>query len=254
MLFPEAPRRRPAHRRSGLWADSTNPASAGPGRRRTGDLSRPAASARRRRCRVVPLRPEQLCEWAQILGRVGNDVILTSDVLTGIDDMMARAKGRIPPEKFAEQRAAVVEEVTAGINEFNAHYNDPDPVKAMSPSHAGLINQLVRQQIDVKLIYQDFLKTVPKEAFPSIQENVNRHFEETQLKVLMKRENVVSRADLETALRAKGSSLDRERRIFMEQVVAQQWIQQKLKPEDKDGKRKRKKLPTRRCWPGIRRT
>ncbi len=81
---------------------------------------------------------------------------------------------------------------------------------------------------------------MPKEALPAIEENVNRHFEETQLKILMKRENVVSLADLETALRAKGSSLDREKRIFMEQVVAQQWIQQQVKPdEDRQGQRRR---------------
>ena len=164
-----------------------------------------------------PVAPARLCGGAQILGRVGNEIVLTSDVVIGIDDMIANAKGRIPPDKVAEQRAALVQEVTAGIDAFNAHYLDPDPVKAMSLSQRGLINQLLRQQIDVKMIFQDFRKTVPKEALPSIEENVNRHFDENQLKVLMKRENVVSRADLENALHAKGSSLDREKRIFMEQ-------------------------------------
>ncbi len=178
---------------------------------------------------VLSPAPAQLCEGAQILGRVGNDVILTSDVLIGIDDMMSRARGKIPPEKFAEQRAALVQEVTAGIREFIAHCNDPDPAKAMSPSSRALINQLVRQQIDVKLLYQDFRKTIPKDAAPMFEENINRHFEETQLNLLMKREKVVSRADLEGALRAKGSSLDRERRIFMEQIVAQNWVQQQVK-------------------------
>jgi len=182
---------------------------------------------------IVPTAPAQFCEGAQILGRVADDVILTSDVLLGIDDMMSRAKGRIPPEKFAEQRAALVQEVTAGIREFIAHCNDPDPVKAMSPSNRALINQLVRQQIDVKLLYQDFRKTIPKDAAPAFEENIKRHFEETQLNVLMKREKVVSRADLESALRAKGSSLDRERRIFMEQIVAQNWVQQQVNPTDK---------------------
>jgi peptidyl-prolyl cis-trans isomerase SurA len=48
----------------------------------------------------------------------------------------------------------------------------------------------------------------------------------------MKREKVVSLSDLETALRAKGSSLDRERKIFQEQFIAQQWAQQQIKPDD----------------------
>lgn len=183
----------------------------------------------------VPVAPRELCEWSQVLGRVGNDVVLTSDVLVGIDDMLARNKARIPPGKYAEQRAAIVEQVTAGIRQLNAHYNDPDPVKALSQPQAMLISQLLRQQIDIKLIYQDFLKTVPKEALQGIQENVDRHFEDTQLKNLMKRENVTSRADLENALHAKGSSLLRERRIFMEQLVAQQWIQEKVNPDKGKG-------------------
>ena len=57
------------------------------------------------------------------------------------------------------------------------------------------------------MIFQDFRKTVPKEGLREIQESVNRHFEDTQVKALMKRENVVTPADLETALVAKGSSL-----------------------------------------------
>ena len=122
-------------------------------------------------------------------------------------------------------------EVMAGIQELNSHYQDPDPAKGVSAAHRGLLNQLMRQQIDVKVLYQDFLKTVPKEQLPTVEESLHRHFEENMLPMLMKRENVVSRADLETALRAKGSSLDREKRIFSEQTIAQEWVRQKVKPE-----------------------
>jgi hypothetical protein len=180
--------------------------------------------------------PAQLCEGAQILGRVGTEVILTCDVRASIDDMISRAKSRIPPDKVAEQRAALAQEVTDCISDFNSHYKEPDPAKAMTLPHRALLNQLVQQQIDNKLMYQDFLKTVPKDALAGIEDNLRRHFEDSQLTVLMKRENVVSRADLENALRAKGSSLDREKRIFMEQVVAQQWFQQKVKPDAENSK------------------
>jgi hypothetical protein len=50
----------------------------------------------------------------------------------------------------------------------------------------------------------------------------------------MKREKVTSQADLETALLAKGSSLDRERKIFQEQFIAQQWAQQQIKPDGEE--------------------
>ncbi len=178
-------------------------------------------------------RPARLCEMAQISARVGDDVVLTGDLLGGIDDMMSRAKGRIPAAQYAQQRAALVQEVTDGIHEYAAHVNagDPDPAKGMSDSHRMLLYQMVRQQVDVKLIYQDFRKSVPKENLSHIEESVNGHFDNTQVKILMKRENVVSRSDLETALLAKGSSLDRERKIFQEQFIAQQWAQQQIKPD-----------------------
>jgi len=176
----------------------------------------------------------QLCEMAQILGRVGDDVVLTGDLQGSVDDMMARAKSRIAPEKFAEQRAALVKEIIDAIHEYATHVaaNEPDPAKSMSDAHRMLLYQMVRQQVDVKLIYQDFRKTVPKEGLAQVEENVGRHFDDAQVKVLMKREKVVSLSDLDSALSAKGSSLDRERRIFKEQYIAQGWVQQKIKPED----------------------
>ena len=41
-------------------------------------------------------RPARLCEMAQILSRVGDDVVLTGDLLGGIDDMMTRARAASP--------------------------------------------------------------------------------------------------------------------------------------------------------------
>jgi hypothetical protein len=175
----------------------------------------------------------RLCEMAQIVARVGDDVILTGDLLFGIDDMLSRAKSRIPADQYAAQREAFVQQVTDAIHEYAAHVDagEPDPAKGMSDSHRMLLYQLVRQEMDVKLIYQDFRKSVPKENLSHIEESVNGHFENVRVKELMKREKVVSRSDLETALRAKGSSLERERKIFQEQFIAQQWAQEQIKPD-----------------------
>ena len=167
---------------------------------------------------------------------MGDDVVLTGDLFNGVDDMMQRASGRIPPEKMAEQRAGLVKELTEGIHEFCNHVNagDRDPGAGVSDMHRMLMRKIIRQQTDVKLIYQDFRKTVPKEALAHVEETVNAHFNEAQVKVLMKREKVHSLADLETALHAKGSSLDRERRIFQEQFIAQQWASEQLKGKESD--------------------
>jgi hypothetical protein len=186
---------------------------------------------------IPQVRPARLCELAQTLARVGDDIVMTGDLLGGsIDDMMSRVKGRIPADQFAAQRAALVKEVTDGIHEYAAHVDagDPDPAKGMTDAHRILLYQMVRQQIDVKLIYQDFRKTVAKENLDHILESVNGHFDNTQVNILMKREKVTSTSDLETALRAKGSSLDRERKMFQEQFIAQQWAQQQIKPDGEE--------------------
>ena len=48
----------------------------------------------------------------------------------------------------------------------------------------------------------------------------------------MKREQVTSREELEWKLRSEGTSLERERRTFMQKTISQQWIHQKVKPDD----------------------
>jgi hypothetical protein len=180
-----------------------------------------------------PVRQARLCEGAQIVARVGDDVILTGDLPDGIDDMLSRAKNRIPADQFAQQRAAIAKEVADGIHEYAVHVDagEADPAKGMSDSHRMWLFQLVRQQMDVKLIYQDFIKSVPKENLSKIEESVDGHFDNMQVKALMKREKVTSMSELENALLAKGSSVKRERKIFKEQLIAQQWAQQQIKPD-----------------------
>jgi parvulin-like peptidyl-prolyl isomerase len=112
---------------------------------------------------------------------------------------------------------------------------EADPAKGMSDEHKMLMYTIVRSQTDVKVLYQDFRKTVPKEGQAHAEESVNGHFDEYQLPVLLKREKVISLAELETALHAKGSSIDRERRIFREQFIAMEWVRQQLKVEDEKG-------------------
>jgi hypothetical protein len=183
---------------------------------------------------VAPAASARLCDMSLTLGRVGDDVVLTGDLLHGIDELMARMSAHIPPEKRAEQRAALVKEITDGITDYAAHVaaGAADPAKEMSDSHRIFLCNMVKQLLEVKMIYQDFRKEVPKEGQEEIKERVDRYFDDSQVKALMKRENVTTPSDLENALHAKGSSLDREKRSFTEQFIAQQWIMQKVKPEN----------------------
>ena len=178
-----------------------------------------------------PLRPD---ENAQILGRVPNDVVLTGDLFAVLDEMVARNKGKIPAAELEKQRSEAGRELSAGIRQLVEHLGDPDPGSYVDAQHRALIQQLLHQQIERKLIYQDFLRTVPKEALPNVEQMVNRQFEQTELPKLLEREGAQTRQDLEWKLRAGGSSLDREKRIFMEQAIAEEWIREQVKGEKAD--------------------
>jgi hypothetical protein len=178
-----------------------------------------------------PLKPD---ENAQMLARVPNDVVLTGDLFAVLDEMVARNKGKIPAAELEKQRTEAVRELSGGIRQLIEHLNDPDPGSYVDPQHRALIQQLLRQQVERKLIYQDFLRTVPKEALPNVQQMVDRQFEQTELPKLLEREGAQSRQDLEWKLRAGGSSLDREKRIFMEQAIAEEWIREQVKGPEKD--------------------
>ena len=193
-----------------------------------------AAAARNRQAEAAfgPGPAATFCEGAQILARAGNDVILVSDVQAGIDDLMTRVKDKLPPDEIETQRRQLVEQVTLGINELLAHLNDADPGSFVDPQRRGVIRQLIKQQIEIKLVYQDFRRTVPSENLPNVEEQITRQFEQTELKKLLKREDVTSRDELERKLRAKGRSLEREKRLFIERVVHQQWVRQQIKIDD----------------------
>ena len=136
-----------------------------------------AASSQRRGLapRACPARPRALSPGPDA-ARVGNDIILASDVLASIDDMLGGGRGRLPPEKYAQQRAMFAQEIMDGINELKAHYRDPDPGKGVSPQHRAIIMQVLQEQIKIKLAYQDFRSTVPKDALPQIEEKLQQPF------------------------------------------------------------------------------
>ena len=52
----------------------------------------------------------------------------------------------------------------------------------MTPAQRGLIYQLLQKQIEVKMLFQDFKKTVPKEYFPPFEEKITSVFEEKQFR------------------------------------------------------------------------
>ena len=169
---------------------------------------------------------------AMVLARVYKEVVLAHDVEGGFDDFFDQIKGRMPTDQIDEQRKQIEQEMKAGLQQLQEHENASDPGLFVDMQRRGILQNLIHKQVESKLIYLDFQHTVPKENQPNIEMMLNRQFDQMQLPVLLKREGVQSREELEHKLRAKGSSLERERRIFTEKLIARQWIYQQLKVDE----------------------
>ena len=55
-----------------------------------------------------------------------------------------------------------------------AHAAEPVPSASLDPQVRALMQQLLRPQIETKLIYQDARRTIPSENFPNIEQQLTR--------------------------------------------------------------------------------
>ena len=86
------------------------------------------------------------------------------------------------------------------------------------------MQNLLKRHIDTKMIYNDARNTLPTENIAGVEESITKEFMESQLKRLFKQAGVHTQEDLDRKLRALGSSLGREKRWFMQWMLAQHWI------------------------------
>jgi hypothetical protein len=144
---------------------------------------------------VVPADAQPI-EGSQIIARIEDQVVLASDVLWQVNQMIALNNQPIPPEHLGE-------------------------VQQM------LMRRMVVQLIDTKLLFADFRRTVPPENLPKIEASIVEPFEKVEIPRLLEILKVKDRVELEAKLRQSGSSLKTVQRQFTERTVAQEWIRQK---------------------------
>jgi hypothetical protein len=136
-------------------------------------------------------------EPARVIARVGSLRILTSDVLPLADILLRHHVGKISKERIDAQRDA-------------------------------LMRQLLRQIVDRKAIYLEFLRSLPSDkrdkVMSTIWRRTDRAFDEKELDKELKRWEVGSPAELDAALRQYGSSLKQLRRSYGERAIAQSFL------------------------------
>lgn len=139
-------------------------------------------------------------EGSEIIARVDGQVILASDVLWQVRQLIKIAKLKNP--------AAVPP----------GHERDVEQM---------LSRQLVMGMLDTKMLYADFRRTVPAENYPKIEESLAKPFEEVEIPRLLEMLKLENRANLEGALEASGTSLKDVQRQFNEKTIAGQWLREK---------------------------
>jgi hypothetical protein len=154
-----------------------------------------------------PARPEagspliaqaRACQGTEVLARVGNGVILASEVMPAYHEIMAR----IPNSELAAL-----------------------PKDRLEREKRSLLARLLQGQVQTKLIYQDAKRTIPEERFPEIEKKIADFFVNEELPKRIEKAGVATAAEFDEKLRAMGSSLERMKRSFVQQAVAQQWLQ-----------------------------
>lgn len=141
--------------------------------------------------------PMEPCESAQILARVGSQVILACEVVPAVDEALSRYKDQIPSHQLEIQRRLLIE-------------------------------QQLKIPIETELIYLDARRSIPEENLPHVEKTLADQFEKSELKSLMEKAEVQTRRELDEKLQSMGSSLERRKKAFIKRALAQTWVREQL--------------------------
>jgi parvulin-like peptidyl-prolyl isomerase len=142
-----------------------------------------------------------LFQPAKLIVMIGDQPILAGDLLPQIEQVVRKYGDKIPPDQVEQQKKL-------------------------------MLKTLAEQAIQTKLAYLDFLRTVPAERLDTVMGTLNDQFNESELQKAIQKAGVNSPAELDAKLREFGSSLEKQRRNFAEQVLAREMIRQNVKNDE----------------------
>jgi hypothetical protein len=140
-------------------------------------------------------------EGSEIVARVEDHVVLASDVMWQVNQMIAMNVAstgqQVPPDQLPKLQQL-------------------------------LLKRMVMQLVDTKLLFADFRRTVPAENLEMVSKTIATPFEETEIPKLIKMFGVKDRTELEAALKPSGGSLKAVQQQFTEKTVAGEWLRQRM--------------------------
>jgi hypothetical protein len=149
----------------------------------------------------TPASPVELFEGTTILARVGSEAIFAYEIMGGINEILEQNKDKIRPDQLEATRTLLIK-------------------KSLVP------------RIQSKLIYINLKQTIPAERLPDLEKQISKGFESSQLPGMLKRSGVATSRELDQKLRGLGSSLDREKKTFIEHTLVSEWVRQQIKRDE----------------------
>lgn len=174
----------------------------------TGGIVRPPTTALGPRSKSSPARVRQDVNPnaslnAEIVARVDDQVILLSEVLEPVRPILEMEKAKRSPEEYRELERQLLERVTQSLIERTVVLNE---LKLQAANPAGI--ELIRRQIN-----EDF---------------------EKYLQSLVQKNGFESREALIEQLQKEGTSVEKLREDFIDRTMAEQFLNQLVRPQLKE--------------------
>lgn len=151
---------------------------------------------------------DQLFAPARIIALVGSEPILAGDILGPVNQALTKRLAELQPE----QRQQVTEEM-------------------LEEQRQMALRELLPGVIDTKMVYLDFIRTIPQDKLKEMQAHLDTQYAEFQLQKDLDQYGVHTAAELDIILRNEGSSLEKKKRLFLEQIIASQQLRTHVKPD-----------------------
>lgn len=133
----------------------------------------------------------------RVLAIVGDQTILAGDVMTQVEQMLGPYRDQMTDEQFQEQTDL-------------------------------LLQRVLPRLVENKLVYLDFLRTVPPDKIPELESKVFEFFSESKLPEMREKLSVTTTAELDAKLREMGSSLAKQQRLFLEKFVGTEAVRRNV--------------------------
>jgi hypothetical protein len=144
-------------------------------------------------------------EGAELVARVGSEVILAGDLLYDTDRLIARVL------ETPQGKALTPEQIQAGRMMY--------------------FKQFLKKGIETKLLYAEGKRGIPVEGMNKMQKHFDEQFDKFYLRKMIEGEGVGSRTELEAKLRRQGTTIESLRRQAFESSCAARCLEDHVKDD-----------------------